>query len=283
MPARPGASIGGVSRAEVYEAPEGPRSTELAVFGCAYRNGRAFQLGGVASQQSKGGPGGEKRVLDATLASTVVAYAKSWYNETGGSRDVVIVRDLRTGRILHEVLTGTRAKPDPATEGVGAVQALVVKSDGSVAWTVAADHEEGTYQVHAVDKTGSRTLATGADIAPARGLRQHDVLDAGGNSAVGDAELRTNSPLRAARDRGRLRPARSVGRIPSGSGRSAAYTRRPPLKGREKRDARPEANEADDHLRRGSRGLAAWELLPTTVHLSATFATFDGLRDVQRL
>jgi hypothetical protein len=95
-----------------------------------------------------------------------VAYAKSGYNETGGSRDVVIVRDLRTGRILHEVLTGTRAKPDPATEGVGAVQALVVKSDGSVAWTVAADHEEGTY-LHAVDKTGSRTLATGADIAPA--------------------------------------------------------------------------------------------------------------------
>ncbi len=154
------------SRAEVYEAPEGPRSTELAVFGCAYRNGRAFELGGVASQQGKGGPGGESGVLDATLASTVVAYAKSLYYETGGSRDVVIVRDLRTGRILHEVLTGTLVKPEPPTEGVGAVQALVVKGDGSVAWTVAADHEEGTYQVHAVDKTGSRTLATGSDIVP---------------------------------------------------------------------------------------------------------------------
>jgi hypothetical protein len=154
------------SRAEVYEAPEGPRSTELAVFGCAYRNGRAFELGGVASRQGKGGPGGESGVLDATLASTVVAYAKTRYYETGGSRKVVIVRNLRTGRILHEVLTGTRVKPEPPTEGVGAVQALVVKSDGSVAWTVAAGPEEGTYQVHAVDKTGSRMLATGGDIAP---------------------------------------------------------------------------------------------------------------------
>lgn len=100
------------------------------------------------------------------LASTVVAYAKTRYYETGGSRDLVIVRDLRTGRILHEVLTGTLVKPEPPTEGVGAAQTLVVKSDGSVAWTVAADREEGTYQVHAVDRTGSRTLATGGDIAP---------------------------------------------------------------------------------------------------------------------
>ena len=46
------------------------------------------------------------------------------------------------------------------------MDAIVVKSDGAVAWIVRTDPEEGMYQVHALDQTGSRVLSTGSDIAP---------------------------------------------------------------------------------------------------------------------
>ena len=38
--------------------------------------------------------------------------------------------------------------------------------DGSVAWIVETNEEEGEYQVHAVDKSGSRVLASNPDIDP---------------------------------------------------------------------------------------------------------------------
>jgi hypothetical protein len=54
----------------------------------------------------------------------------------------------------------------PFSVGIGATAAIVVKSDGAVAWIVETRQEEGTYEVHAVDKAGSRLLASGADIDP---------------------------------------------------------------------------------------------------------------------
>ncbi len=42
----------------------------------------------------------------------------------------------------------------------------MVKLDGSVAWIVETGEEEGRYQVHAVDKSGSRVLASGPNIDP---------------------------------------------------------------------------------------------------------------------
>jgi hypothetical protein len=81
----------------------------------------------------------------------------------------VVVRDLRTGRVEHEVPTGTQATPNPHHVGVGPVTAIVVKADGAVAWI--AEGEDGP-EVHALDKTGSRVLATGEDIKPhALGLK----------------------------------------------------------------------------------------------------------------
>ena len=44
--------------------------------------------------------------------------------------------------------------------------AIAVKHDGSVAWIVETGEEEGGYQVHAVDKSGSRVLASNPDIDP---------------------------------------------------------------------------------------------------------------------
>jgi hypothetical protein len=44
--------------------------------------------------------------------------------------------------------------------------ALLVKSDGSVAWIVETGYPVVQYQVHTVDKSGSRVLASGTDIDP---------------------------------------------------------------------------------------------------------------------
>jgi len=153
-------------QAEAYEAPAVPSEpTVLNTYGCTYVTGRSHEIGS-APPPPEGGPGGESGVLDPTLAGTVVAYAKTVFYATGPSRRLVVVRDLRTGRVLHEVPDGTPVKPEPGSVGNGTVVALVVKSDGAVAWIVGTDAEEGVYQVHALDESGSRVLATRDDIVP---------------------------------------------------------------------------------------------------------------------
>jgi hypothetical protein len=53
--------------------------------------------------------------------------------------------------------------PQPSVIGVGPAVAIVAKPDGAVAW-IAETGEPTEYQVHAVDSSGSRTLASGKDI-----------------------------------------------------------------------------------------------------------------------
>ncbi len=70
-----------------------------------------------------------------------------------------MVRDLRNGRLLHNVPT------------VGTVEAMVLKSDGATAWILESRgqspaHPVTEYEVQAVDKNGSRMLAAGSDIDP---------------------------------------------------------------------------------------------------------------------
>jgi hypothetical protein len=98
------------------------------------------------------------------LGGTIVAYEEIPTPEGCCQRWVVVVRDLRTGRPLRKVPTGTapRAEED---FGIGPTTMIVVKSDGSVAWIV-RPVAEGAYQVHAADNTGSKLLASGQDIDP---------------------------------------------------------------------------------------------------------------------
>lgn len=100
------------------------------------------------------------------LAGTDVAF-----EEEG----LVVVRDLRTGRTLHQVPTGTPLKPSPEYPGVGKIVALVLKSDGSAAWIAEDDehshevgglHEVLYFDVEALDTSGTRQLAAGTDIDP---------------------------------------------------------------------------------------------------------------------
>jgi hypothetical protein len=131
------------------------------VFGCAYRSKHRYLLGPVPYGSATGGAGVEPEAL----AGSIVAYGQMVIVGSTGEWTVV-VRDLRNGRVLRRQPTGMPVKAEPPSVGIGRAVAVVVKTDGSVAWIVETDQEDGKYQVHAVDKTGSRVLALGPDIAP---------------------------------------------------------------------------------------------------------------------
>lgn len=125
--------------------------------------------------------------LHLTLSGTFIAYeyaivssGKAPEIEPSLAERYVIARDLRTGQILHKVPTGTPLVPKPSGyAGVGNIVALVLKSDGSVAW-IAEDYgrteagppvgPEGTklsyFDVYACDKSGTRLLASGTNVNP---------------------------------------------------------------------------------------------------------------------
>ncbi len=156
------------AQAEVYIRPEGvgPHGGYQAegIFGCAYRDGRAYELGPPPSGGSSSGSAG---VDKETLTGPIVAYEAFSNGANGGySSSHVLVRDLRNGRLLHRIPTGTSPTPTPRQVGIGSVVAIVVKSDGAVAWMLEVDNELGKYQVHAVDKSGSRVLASGPEVDP---------------------------------------------------------------------------------------------------------------------
>jgi hypothetical protein len=131
------------------------------VFGCAYRSKHRYLLGPVPYGSATGGEGVEPEAL----AGSIVAYGHMVIVGSTGEWTVV-VRDLRNGRVLRKAPTGVPVKAEPSSLGIGRAVAIVLKTDGSVAWIVETDQENGEYQVHAVDKSGSRTLASGADVAP---------------------------------------------------------------------------------------------------------------------
>jgi len=163
------------SQAAVYLAPEEPGFPEfLEFYGCSYKDRRSYALG-IPPESSSSSSSGIRLV---TLAGPLVAYESGSSSTHYGTSWLVVVRDLRTGKVLHGLPTGTPVHPKPPrTEdgitkqdvGIGPATSIVVKSDGAVAW-VAQDAVEGplpySYQVHAVDKTGSRVLASGPEIDP---------------------------------------------------------------------------------------------------------------------
>ena len=125
------------------------------VFG-RLRHRRAYVLGPAPW----GTPEGVGGVSDETLAGPIVAYEqyRNMFAPHAPSR-LIMVRDLRTGRLLHSAPTATPVGP------VG-VAAIVVKSDGAVAWIVDNGTYTERYQVHAIDENGGRLLASGSNIEP---------------------------------------------------------------------------------------------------------------------
>jgi hypothetical protein len=140
---------------------------EPVVRGCAHGQKRSYLLGEAEEHIGGSGGGGSSGVQLETLAGTVVAYATSAAYGNNGARYSMVVRDLSTGRVLHQVTTGMSVRPKATPVSEGPTTALVVKSDGSVAWIVETDYPGHVkYQVYAIDKTGSQLLASSANIVP---------------------------------------------------------------------------------------------------------------------
>jgi hypothetical protein len=158
------------AQAQVYEAPEPPGAPEaLGVYGCAYGSNRTYFLGPLpfASVEDAGG------VSDETLAGPIIAYNESSVRPCCSNRSLVVVRNLLTGKILRHVPSGTPTVPKTGYVGIGPVVSIVVKKNGAVAWIVETGYPN-EYQVHAMDQSGSRLLASSAEIEP-------DSLALGGN------------------------------------------------------------------------------------------------------
>jgi hypothetical protein len=153
--------------------PGFPRTEEWTrqIYGCVYGHRGAYRLGVVPHTETT-------KYMEEThygdtglvLAGPIVAYEFFAIRSFGHPEWKVFVQDLRTGRTLRDEPTGTPATPGLEPEqraGIGHTTAIVVKSNGSVAWIVGTGEDEGRYQVHAADVTGSRLLASGGDIDPA--------------------------------------------------------------------------------------------------------------------
>jgi len=155
-------SITADAQAQIYEAPMSLAYPEfLSVYGCSYGHKRSYFFGPVPYGSPSGAGGISREILNGPN----VAYEEV-ENKPCCQHWWVVVRDLSDGHVLHRLPTGIPIKPEPLSVGIGLAVSIVVKRDGSVAWIVETGEEEGRYQVHAVDKSGSRVLASSPDIDP---------------------------------------------------------------------------------------------------------------------
>jgi hypothetical protein len=150
------------AQAEVYGVRKNSETIEYR--GCVYGQKRSFDVGGVTECIGTGGACGGTR--NVTLAGPIAAREQFVASPVLGTKWVIDVQDLRTGRTLYRVPSGVTFPPNPKFVGDGPTTSIVVKSDGAVAWIVDTVQKDERYQVHAVDKAGSRVLATGSDIDP---------------------------------------------------------------------------------------------------------------------
>lgn len=130
-----------------------------SVYGCAYASRRSYRLGAAS------GAIREARVGPVAVAGHDAAYALSSFGIDTGSSNVV-VRDLASGRVLHDVEAIHRLLP----EAYQAVDAIVVKPDGAVAWISEINsvirRGAGGLGVLRIDARGQRVLDTGPAIHP---------------------------------------------------------------------------------------------------------------------
>ncbi len=155
------------TQAQAYKVID--RDGLLEAFGCVY--GRRPYFLGRLPENSLSPNSAEVELI--TLSGSTVAYQYSMSGEVGWRRWIIAVRNLRTGQWQRRVPTGKLEEPNanPESAGIGPAVTIVVKSDGSVAWIaedveLSPENSPTYYQVHAVDKTGSRVLAAGIDIDP---------------------------------------------------------------------------------------------------------------------
>jgi hypothetical protein len=150
------------AQALAYEMLPGA-SLEREIYACTFGARRANRLGeALPSVTTSQGISG---VTLEALGGPVVGY-----ETVSGDFDTIIVRDLRSGRVLHRLLTGIATHPEPGFRGSGPARALVVKSNGAVVWIAVTRIERvsplsptviGEDAVEAVGTTGAKLLASG--------------------------------------------------------------------------------------------------------------------------
>jgi hypothetical protein len=161
-------SAGSTGLSGPFERPE--------IFGCTYAHKRSYLLGEPPHTDPQGSGGVELE----TLAGSIVAYTDSPRGPVegpiGDCGTRVYVRDLRDGRVLHDLLSGVQLQPHSLgyCKGVGPVTAVVIKSDGAVAWTAfdflrtvanGSVHPE-YFDLYAADQSGEHLVASGTEINP---------------------------------------------------------------------------------------------------------------------
>jgi hypothetical protein len=138
------------AKANVYQTARG-------VFGCAYGHDHSYSLAPPGFLPGLSNP---KQVNIKRLAGPIVAI--ELYEYRSEIKPLIIVSDLRTGRVIHTVRTGAnycnisgfcRELATP----------LVLEEDGSAAWVVSQTNRTGNTQTEiiSVDSTGSHVVAFG--------------------------------------------------------------------------------------------------------------------------
>jgi hypothetical protein len=140
-------------RAVAYEAPDS--EGEEMTYACSRDGHRGYLLGFELTASSRGVGG----IESITLAGPVIAYDEADdLSEDRGSSNIIYVRNLVTGRLIHKLPTG------PTASSGGLAPKIVVKTDGAAAWVNGASGL--VHEVYAVDRHGRRLLDGGSGIEP---------------------------------------------------------------------------------------------------------------------
>ena len=138
---------------------------------CAYGGKRSFQ---IWEEPAEFQTEVNAVIANPAISGTFVAYEEAFY---GGSRYTpegtevreewhVVVRNLRTGRVLHRVPTGVATHP--MWVGDGWTTSIVLGRSGSVAWIaqIAQARQPTEYEVRGLGAAGERVLARGSTVDP---------------------------------------------------------------------------------------------------------------------
>jgi hypothetical protein len=162
-PNTPGAKIESNRRAQLYLKQE-------RIYGCLRGSRHAIYLGRARYRGNNcQAPEQCPEVLETTLNRAVVAYTEL----SARPPEVVVVRSIRTGRILHRFPLHSDTPHNAPIEDVDATE-IRVTPRGTVAWrqterwgTPGDEPVSSTaFGVYAIEATGLRTLASGLKLVP---------------------------------------------------------------------------------------------------------------------
>jgi hypothetical protein len=134
------------------------RDGRTIYYGCLWRVHKTYRL----QQVGEYGLNNMTGRSSIRLAGRYVAYVQD-YGSVGGEANTLSVRDLRTGKVIHQAEVASRGG-----DFSDQVATLVLKPSGSVAWTTrtSEDYKHPTVEVRAMDSSTVRRPAGAVQDAP---------------------------------------------------------------------------------------------------------------------